>query len=530
MTKLFFLFLFFFLIFASAPQEGESTSVFSPVLLPVYQSTFIKIFSGVPGRHITLRIHKECNDTVVLFSLPTSYSKSYTHHDSERGSEIFFLGQHALRLPVFYSNDFLLEEREHDGFAHSFTMHYDGLLCLGPHSHLWNFWTRFSCSSSDLLLGAHDHYLDRISFEPFSDIVGANSEVFCPQINQTYVLRYEPESTMSYLPDELYFYARNNHEHLILRLENGAHFALTHYDFSSRFPQYNFDYATVRRSLTNQIVLGRQPMSKFVWHGNMATHQHQVSLSYDLFDFGNSQPAFNGIIALLLTIGLCFWFAIVYTEDLNDDERAPKALFFMEVFTYVVCTLCLVAEHEGFAVERYLIRHTSSTIYYIPLLVFVGFNVLVGVFTSLLYQTKAHHISFRKSSVETVLLLTLWITQLDNRYSGIEQAFLMFIAAIYTWSRSISFLWHLVKTNLTKQLPQTFSLGIYCLAAHFFLIVYNIIPIVNRFWKGFPEHWGNVLFLWHASSLLVVVHSFIHFVIADVKNNTLEEPKVPLEK
>jgi len=394
---------------------------------------------------------------------------------------------------------------------------------LGPHSHLWDYWSRYSCSTTDLLLGEHDHYLDRLTYHPFSNYMDHETQVYCPQVNQTYSLEYEPESTMSYLPEALYFYARNHHEHIVLRLENGAQFTLTHHDFSSRFPQYNFDYATVRRSSGNHIVLGKQPMNKFVWHGDVAHGRHQLCLSYELFDIGNAQPSFNGLVVLLLTISLCFWFAITYTENINEDKRTPRALLLLEAFVYFVCLLCLVAEHEGFAVERYLDRHVGSTNYYYPLVLFILANMALGVLTSVRYGMQPHHLSFRKSTVESVLILTLWITQLDNRYSGIEQAFLMLIAAIYTWSRSIAFLWHLVEVDWSERLPKTLSLGVYCVASHLFLVVYNIDPIVNRFWHGFPHHWSNVLFFWHAFSLLPVVHTFIHFVIADIKNDLTEQ-------
>ena len=96
---------------------ANATRPFPSVVLPVHQDSFVKVFVGVPGKHMVLRVHRECNDTMILFDPPGSYSKSYTQHEPGSGTEIFMLGPHALRLRVRYSNQILIDEQEADGFA-----------------------------------------------------------------------------------------------------------------------------------------------------------------------------------------------------------------------------------------------------------------------------------------------------------------------------------------------------------------------------------------------------------------------------
>ena len=179
-----------------------------PVHLLLYRRDFVRLFAGAPGQHVMLAVDY-ARDDLWLYTPPTRHSRTYTQSavNPARGTELFRIGPHTLRLPVRYGSPLDGSEAFDTGVVH------DGLLGLGAASALWRYWNCSSSSAYSLTLGADDVFTSdggvrrgaRDAGDAGQLLTGAHRYVLdaCTVANASYRVVLARENPYTYLPPQL---------------------------------------------------------------------------------------------------------------------------------------------------------------------------------------------------------------------------------------------------------------------------------------------------------------------------------------
>lgn len=517
--------------------------------LPVQQNEFVSVFMGSePGRMMTLRVEREQNETVVLFQPPSEHtSRTFVQYDNMvEGNELMFVGAHSMRVPVTINP----EARRADT-----SVQHDGALGLGKNSELWRYWSRFTLSSSDLVLGANDRSLERQNFKGFELHMGPDQMIKTPMKptkmpnkgkpddvgqgkpddvgqDRPFEVHFRPTEMQTSVPSDLFFELLNSTErkngrvppfvlHLPSQASNGKPNKMIDVEIKDDEGE-----STLKRNpkdKDNQIILGCGACRNFVWHTDRLRNTHVIAPAYDAFDAGNSQPWFNIVASLLFIVQYYFWYAIAYTEHVKLNNPQSLVISVLEQYTYAACLGFIVIMDSGFEVKRFVDFQVSYTrlASYELLLGILLFALVSGWILSYFTFKEPNYLTVRKILFEMVVTLCFWLTQLETHYTGLQQVFLIALASIHAVTRSISLFWCFAENEPTKPY-KILLVAVATVVAHWFLICFNIIPFVSRYWYGFPSEWSSVLLVWLVCAGLPSLLVFFGLISAEIANDFIK--------
>jgi len=460
-----------------------------PARLVLYaDGEFVEVLVGNPGRVLTLRVDRTLNRTLVLFSVPSVYSRSYSlYPQSQLGSELIYLGCNLLRVRTWFDSTAMRSDTR-------ITHH--GWLGLGALSDVWRLWHQVTFSRDTLMLGEYDWSTVRRQYRSFAMRFNrtAAATASVKSSSKLYTLRYQPDDEFTRIPPELFHRGdggSTGHSDDTGALEldfDDVHVALylEQHDFVSRLPSGAVHSALRKqRRGSTEISLGKHSLGATVSHENLAKEQRVVRPSFDMFAFGSAQPACESIPAILLTAILVYWFALVYGEtEIRESKRGRRAIATILLFTLLCACVLVHLETYGLHVERYLHHHMahcnefdaeSNDHSYERLLLILFFWWCVGVALSLndfllstrnltvwlsklsrsggarrtvtvvspstmLQSTTSNGaLAVRRCVVETILFTLLWLVQL-NKHGYYEHLTLLVLVSFHATLRLVEFL------------------------------------------------------------------------------------------
>lgn len=489
---------------------GFSVGAAPTVRVPVYREQFVQLIVGSPGAYRTLRLDFASNDTLVLFQVPSSYSRSYVLYDGAaepHGSELLYMGCHRMRVPVRYDATRLRYDTR---------VTYHGVLGFGERSHLWHHWQRYTLSSTTIALGDYDHSVVRFGYAPFSLQCRFGGYMNASIDAQRYRVHYEPGDPFTRLPAELYEHL----DRLDVLLPRNTHLQLEYTDYMSTLPT-GFDYSVLRKQPrgSRDVVLGEHTVRQLVSHNNVLERRRDIRPAYNLFDRGNTQPHFGTAAGIVLVSALVTWLLLVLSERMGD-QVSLDILSHVELYGYAAAALLAWMEHAAFRCSRVLYHHMSCSertawpVYGVVLAAIVC-NVLVGSVLALWRYRSAHRLWLRRAALETALSLALWLTQIDRHLSLVDHLLLLVVAAFYAVTRSMTALDSLLHRKPAARCAVTLC---YAVAAHLFALVYTITPFLDRFFYGFPHRTSSAIMLWTVFVALPLLYLFTQINIAKLRN------------
>lgn len=516
--KKYLLFLITFIIFSIIAESAPVVQV------PIYQQKFVKLLLGNPGHYITLRIDYAMNDTLVLFNLPSGYSNTYVQYEDlpSKGSELLYIGCFMIRIPVKFDNSL----RKYDT-----KVNYGGIIGLGYYSQIWNYWQKMTISSSMLVFGMYDQSLARRNYKPFEMHTIKDSPIKVNINNDEYNLYYKPGDTFTRLPLELYHHVSKT----IMELHETNHFTLQleKNDYTTKLPT-GFEYSLLKRQSegSNDIILGEHASKSLICHYNFVTNTKEIHPSYNLFDYGDTQPSFDSISGIILCITISYWLVIIISEKLDSSFKLGIASK-IEIYGYIISILFVLIEHRAYKCERYIQHYLSckETNIMMPFTILFSIffiNSILGMILSVYSWSSKHFFSIRRAILETTLILALWITQISNHQTIYDHLLLIAVSSLYCILRLLSVFNETLFRHFHKhkyQLLIYIILSIYSIWSILFCIIYNLNPMLNRFWYSFPDKDISIILMFTLFIGLPFLFFFTIIHISKIRNTILFNEK-----
>lgn len=492
---------------------------------------------------MSLRLHATCNDTVLLFhdtrELETFSQTIAVPPGGTEGNEMFVLGGVLLSLQVRLSSRG--QEDASLSALWNFRAGFDGVLCLGPGSGLWEHWTGFAWGPGDLLLGHAESLRDSAAYMLQKEagrefpVATANKQQLSgfalahgKPVGEG-VVRFDLSQPLTLLPPVCFAKLHQIAEKRggvktltdveIAVYDPAEHawysFALPGSLFSQRRRGYDMPLSTFAPNPPvgggpAEFVLGRNMLGDFVTIG---TPNGSLLLlpSYKLLDRdrrhtapttihdGSSLEASSSVFAGTLV----FLYMFVLADLLAvPDQRCSRSL---TAGSLACVAIVFWTYHAGFAQHRFfayflfLSEDSRDTAY-------LWFSTWVAVCWTtvvLLWRAKKDAHATSNAALECALALTIWYTQVDCISGGsvFELLSLVFISIMHTWVRNIA-----AMSN-----PSFFTL-VAMAAANVFLVWINLVPVLHRFWPASPHNDWTVAYIWWIFSPVFSWFFFVNLV------------------
>jgi hypothetical protein len=488
------------------------------VKLPVVHDHYVNVVIGNPGKDMRLRIVWGLNISLVLFTSPDEVSLTYTEHPS---TVLVYMGASLIRLG--FEVDYHLWDKR-VAVAH------DGLLGMGYWSDIWRYWSKVTYSSQKLVLGAFDKNVARTNYKPFTMILTEEHPWVDVKVHGwNYTLTYDQTSKYSYFPHSLYRNITNYDieiNHLHMEIDDG--------DVKEPLVS-GFDRMLVKhKNSVNDtlIVLGEQFAHSFVLYYDAITHTRIVMASYDLFADARAQPEYTYFCMILYFTLSVFWLAVVWTHERHGLPRFglqsftshhhPRAPLFsmIELFVYVSALLILLTESVGFARYRtmaFYMDASDNIAYYIVFSVFMYSSILAGISLGLYSYKTLHLIGFRRIFVETTTFGLFWLSLL-HQHSLFAVYTLVFSAAFYAVLRTLQF----VMAVLLERDALAFLSFFYTGVSVGFLVIYNILPILNYYYNGFNDLFYSAMMLVFFVYFMPILGTLVNYPMAIIQNSVVD--------
>jgi hypothetical protein len=276
----------------------------------IYHEKYIDVVIGNPGHVTRLEIDFGCIDTIILFAIPEDTSKTWSENPN---TVIVYFGPVLLRL------SFTIDPSKKDPRSY---YPYEGYLCLGHHSDLWDYWSKMTISPFRLVLGEFDKTLSRLNYDPFEFVFHKNSSRDSVQgvvDGKKYPLLFNLENEYSFFPRLLYQNITSltidinnlcfmvNKEDVLVHLSNG------------------FDRTMVRKSFhheeDNTIVLGKHFARNFVIYFDGVSKTKYIVPSFHLFNGGRGEHVYATFTLCVITLLIIIWISIVTVKQFRDIQK-----------------------------------------------------------------------------------------------------------------------------------------------------------------------------------------------------------------
>lgn len=533
------------------------------VRLSLYESEYLELLTGNPGKYVRFRIDFRLNDSY-LYAEPRDYSRTYaawTDPDTLRrcGSDVLYFGSHALRLPLVFEQP---EEDYVSSLYHS--VHHQGVLGFGEASPLWDHWQTFTISSSSITFGAFDAR-DVMHGTSLIAAIRDGKSMQTTVAGKRYELKLDPASEYSLLPPALYEYTRfeatlerqqykecietcsgvysvkpdvlcsvgNRHRHRHGRerdevgdKDDNNIIAVNMDDFATftSIGHNLYHMLDVNRESIDTIVLGRAYVDRLVMFRDV---QQGVSAFYDSFTHfdATGYDDFNMFLSWIIVMAVVTWAICVHGDTDMTSERVRVFFFVVQVYGLIIVAASGLYNFVGIDCMRLFVRHMHSFHPYYGDVWFVWFvlvYVALWVWNVALVLSTTHYGRFvygflpgsgwnkygditliRSAAFAMSMLLSLWLSLfgfLDPFYGFL----LVMIVAAFIALGQITTLFQ----SVTRGTPWIILHVALSVISVIFFLCYNILPYLENNLPGHPCHGSIVYFV----SLVIVAAALILFV------------------
>lgn len=488
----------------------------------IYHEKYVDVVIGNPGHVTRLEIDFGCKDTIILFNLPEDTSKTWSEYPN---TVIVYFGPVLLRL------SFIIDHSKRDFKSY---YPYEGYICFGPHSDIWNYWSKLTISPFRIILGDYDRSLSRLGYDPFEFVFYKNvskNTVHAVVGKKKYPFLFDLENEYSTLPRELY----HNVSILDINIDNLC-FNVDQDDILVHLSN-GFDRIMLRKSPYHDdmtISLGKNFARNFVIYFDAVAQTKYVMPSFHLFNNGNSEPLYSFIMLCIVTLLIILWISMITVKQFHDNERLsqntesnvppiiidtssvapigsdmqssvvvisqptsdsiaarPFVMYGVELYGYITALIILITDMNGFAGYRhvsYILSSSSSSLYIILSSVIV-FNSLAGIVAAISSFGTHKFLNIRRLFFETALFFTLWLISTHQHKTHSVMFLIMVFSSIYVNMRILHFSVNIILGNLFMM----FMSGIYVILAFAFFILYNILPIMDFFFFKFNDQFERIL-------------------------------------
>lgn len=477
------------------------------VKLDVARQDYLCVLVGSPGKNMCLFIDHNCNDTIILYQEPVYTSQTYTLYPP---SVLLFLGSHAYRFNARFDGNYRNPTPYIDNM--------DGKICFGPMSQIWSHWTRATFSPDFVVLGAFDLSLTRETYHTFEIEFNPTFPTNVTVDDAPYYLWYDTSDVNTYLPPHLYFNV--SLLDLVFDDDHHVHVGIDDTDVMVQNPYSLFYHTTMKKhNRTDTIVFGRAFARNFVIFYDAISQTKWVHPSFDFFNYGPGHNVWVYTMGAIYSLLILFWVGGVLVY--NHDKPFPVSFYLMiEVLVYASSVLVLYVEVVGFVTQRFLSFYTETTsnILFASLIIFILFNTLIGV-TFMLYNWNTYHnIPQRRVPLETSLFLLLWLTQVHHCAEGVNNIFLLFLAALYLDLRIVQAIFYYVHE---KKEVVWFSLCYVAFGVCFF-IYYNARPIIELYFHDINDPVSSIIFLFLTFCGVPSLYLANHLLMSALRKTVLD--------
>ncbi len=474
------------------------------VKTPVYHNTYINILIGNPGKYTLLKLDFSVNDSLILFEEPLLSSKTYTSHPP---SVLLYLGEHVIRLPALFGSDHF-----HDP---TLRRQCEGVLSLHTYSQIWKYWHRATLSPAQLVLGDYEESLARSSYHPYEMIFRNDEPIemyIDGQLDDNVTVFFDPRRLASLVPKELFHNAStrfltwqkniNDEEILIIDQED--------LEFIS---EDGFVVSLAAKHSGPEMVMGSHFLRNFALHIDIISQTYRLFPSFDSFDEGTSEPIYSYFIMMVTIIVFLFY----HISSQIRTSFPSKVYSSFEIYGHILALLIVFVETSGFAAHRVLSYRmaSASPAGYVILALFISLSSCVGVVLGIYYRKKTSNFGIRRTLLETSLVCALWLNQVRFVEKDTNNLAVLLLASLITNIRIVHF------TNVAFFTEKKYALlavtGIFAIFTFFFMIFYNILPILNFNYYGFEGHFDSVVFLLELLNFLPARIFFFIFLLAVIK-------------
>lgn len=447
--------------------------------LPVVNQRYVELIVGNPGKPVLLRVSFAMNTSIVLFSSVEDTFKDYSAYPS---TLLAYVGPALVRLS-FKSNSLARDSL--------LPLAYDGIIGFGYRSDIWKYWSKVTMSPHRIVLGDYDKSVTRVTYNPFRLEFTRDSPYVWIQVRGVnYTLTYDPSSQYSVFPYTLY----KNTTNLDVQI-NHLHLEIDADDIKVKLLS-GFDRTLVKKNVDVDdllIVLGEQFSHSFVLFYDVVNRTKVLMPSYDLFAEHHAEPEYSYIGLFLFAILSVAWLGIISTEEKYEVGRKGRhdysirrhvsSMVFsgMEVYTYVCTLVLLIVNTVGFAQYRTMAFFMQSTTseHYIIFVVFVASACVLGALLAARYFNTYHALNIRRMSVETAAFSMLW--SFIMHWRNTKAIYIMvLVAALLSILRTFQLLMAL---SMKNHVVAAVSF-VYASLSVFFLVFYNIVPIMKFYFFG----------------------------------------------
>lgn len=282
----------------------------------IYHEKYIDIVIGNPGHVTRLEIDFGCTDTIVLFAIPEDTSKTWSEYPA---TVIAYFGPVLLRL------SFKVEPSKKDPRSY---YPYEGYLCFGPHSDLWDYWSKITISPFKLVLGEFDKTLSRLNYDPFEFVFYKNNSKNTVQgvvDGKKYPLLFNLENEHSFFPRVLY----QNITALTIDVANIC-FAIDKEDVVVHLSN-GFDKTMLRKSFhheeDNTIILGKHFARNFVIYFDGVSKTKYIVPSFHLFNGGRGEHVYSTLTLCIITLLIIIWISIITVKQFKNIQTPSSSSF-----------------------------------------------------------------------------------------------------------------------------------------------------------------------------------------------------------
>lgn len=492
----------------------------------IYHEKYIDVVIGNPGHVTRLEVDFGCKDTVILFNVPEDTSRTWSVYPN---TIIVYFGPVLLRL------SFTVDPGKRDSKSY---YPYEGYLCFGPHSDIWNYWSKLTLSPFRIVLGDYDRSLSRLGYDPFEFVFHKNvskNTVHAVVNKKNYPFLFNLENEYTTMPRELY----HNITTLDINIDNLC-FNVDQDDIFIHLSN-GFDRTMLRKSHQHDdhtISLGKNFARNFVIYLDAVTQTKYVMPSFHLFNNGNAEPLYSFLMLSIMTFLTVVWISIVTTKQFQRSQHElkelspntqpvfidsgsaasiqgsiqeitsvsstsktvsvsesinvkPSTMYGIELYGYLSAIIILITDMNGFAGYRHFsyILSSSSSSLYILLTSMIVFNSLLGAVTTIASIGTHRFFNIRRLFFETVLFFTLWLISTHQHKTHSVMFLIMFFSAVYVNMRIL----HFAVNIIIGDFLMAFISSIYVIIALAFFIMYNVLPIMDFFFFRFDDQIERII-------------------------------------
>ena len=237
------------------------------------------------------------------------------------------------------------------------------------------------------------------------------------------------------------------------------------------------------------IVLGKLTTEHFVSYLDIRAKQRWFKPAFNLFNHGGTQIKFNASTGVVLTVLFAFWLTAVVAINKQEGLLITPIIWYAIVVTGILVLTKLIVYQNIRFIQHYIGYHSGA----LSIIVLVGFwaSFVFTVFSAMAVAGR-QGFAWLRCVLETTIILALWVVQVDAHATIYNHLLLISIVAVWCNLRVLA----AMQASINKtHILEFIGLLVYAVLSVFFILFYNLLPLLDRFYYGFPDRDATVIYL-----------------------------------